>query len=363
MNPLMNLDRIGQSLWLESVTRESLNNGLFKQYIEEKVISGLSISAFAYKDALRQSTVYDPAIRRKLKDGLFSDSLARELVLTDTRHAADLLRPVFDRTDGVDGWSVLTISSLLTSDPSSLMAEAVALYAKIQRPNVLITIPGLPEYLRTIEELIFTGIPINVSMLFSQKQYTEAFEAYLTGIERRISAGLKSNVGCFASIPISHLSAALSLELQDEMVMPGVVAVATSIYKISRVLHTSQRWERASNRGARSLRLMWVMSDGPGCNLQDTKYMDYLTAPCTVAAMPEKALQMFVEKGNPGAPISLDGGDCTIVLSSCLEAGADINDLADRLQKNESHMQIKAWIELLEAVAHKSAVLTEPIKS
>ncbi len=363
MNTPRGLDKTGQCLWLENVTRESLGSELIRQYIEERLVSGLSIGPESYKDAIKQNTTYDADILQKLKDGIFGESLALDMVLADTDYAADLLRSVFDRTGGVDGWAVLSIPPLLMTDPSCLATEAIALAKKIQRPNVLITVPGLPEYLKTIEEIIFAGVPVNVSMLFSKKQYAAVLEIYLSALEKRIAANKKPMVGCFASIPISRLNETIALEFQGTMVVEAVVALARSMHKESKKHSISQRWQNLQNAGARPQRLVWVLGNDTDNSARDLSYMEYLPAPCTIAAMPERALKLFVEKDTSGVAMPGDGGDSEHVVSCFCKAGVDLDDLVARAQKNEPLVQIKAWIELLDTVAHKSAVLTKTMQT
>ncbi|MBB1094297.1 transaldolase [Rhodopseudomonas palustris] len=355
----MNLNKIGQSLWLENVGRESLYSGKFRQYLEDWPISGLIIGSSAYDQALRKTSIYDDSIRKKLKNGLYGEMLALDLVLEDTCYAADLLRPVFDRTDGVDGWAVLAISPLLTADPSDMVASAKALYENIKRPNIMITIPGLPNFLKVIEDAVFAGIPINVALLFSREQYMATAESYLSGIERRIATGLKPTVGFISSISISSLATGVSPEFPKELIPEIVVALTRRIYRASRELHSSQRWERAYNAGARPQRLVWTTSSYPESDVLAVLCLKQLTAPLTVAAMTKNTLKALINHDDPGLPMPSDGGDCEEVLMRCSDSGINVDNLTTRIQNDEAALQVKVWIEVLDAVACKSAVVAQ----
>lgn len=344
---------------MEHVTREQLCSGFLKQYIEDWQITGLTVGPIACEQVFREGTAYDCAIRRQLGEGLFGEQLAQELILEDTHHAADFMRHVFDCTDGVDGWAAVTASSLLLADTATRVAAVLALHAKLRRPNVLITVPGLPEWLDALEELVFSGIPTNITLLFSGEQYLDAANAYLRGIERRIAAGLRPVVASFASVPIVPLIAALAAELEQNAATEVGIAMARRIYTASRDFHNSPRWQRARNSGLRPLRLVWTAAGDSERNAPDLSYLQELTAPFTVAAMPRNILEEYASRADLAAAMPTDGGNCEEILSRCRRAGIDLDALSARLQHDAAQSQINAWIKLLEALARKSAALTQ----
>ncbi|KJR99090.1 MAG: hypothetical protein VR65_16710 [Desulfobulbaceae bacterium BRH_c16a] len=359
LNILSTLLRIGQSLWLENISREQLQSGSLIQYIKEGSITGASVSPAACSRSLRSSEVYDNAIRKKLAEGLFGEPLAQELIMEDARHAADLLRPVFDRTDGVDGWVALTIFPLSTNDTAAITAAISNIHAKARRPNILITIPGLPDWLEAIEEVIYSGVPVSIAFLVSCGQFLSAAQACLRGIERRVAAGLKPAGTSFASISISRLVEALSAELSNDPFLPSGIAIARRIYKASRDLHNSQEWERAYNAGSRPLRLVWTMDTNYQCKQFGASLIKDLVAPLTVAAIPENTLKSIIGCNFLGTPLPADGGDCEELLSRYSQLGIDLDTFAVRLQNEEAASLISSWIELLDAVACKSALVTK----
>ena len=354
MGTLSTLLGIGQSLWLENTTREHLQSGSLLQHIQEGSITGASINPLACSRAVRTTEVYDKAIRKKLAAGLFGEPLALELLLEDARHAADLLRPVYDRTDGVDGWVALAVFPPPMSDTPAAVTAVAIMCAKARRPNILITLPGLPDWLGAIEEVMYSGVPVNIALLFSGEQFLSAAQACLRAIERRIAAGLKPAVASFASVSISRLATALSVDFRRT-----VVAAARRIYKISRDLHNSREWGRAYNAGARPLRLVWRMETNPEGEQSHDWLVHDLLAPLTVTAIPAAVLQAIAGSGLPGEPMPVDGGDCERILSGYSKGSIDFNTFAVELQKTEMAALTSSWIELLDAVASKSACVTK----
>lgn len=359
MDTLSTLLGIGQSLWLENTTREHLQSGSLVQHIQEDSITGASINLPACSRAVRTTEVYDKAIRKKLAAGLFGEPLALELLLEDARHAADLLRPVYDRTDGVDGWVALAVFPPPMSDTPAAVTAVSTIYAKVRRPNILITLPGVPDWLGAIEEVMYSGVAVNVAFLFSGEQFLSAAQACLRAIERRIAAGLKPAVISFASISISRLAAALSVELHNGPCRQTAIAVARRIYKISRDLHNSREWGRAYNAGVRPLRLVWRLETHHEGERSFDSLVHDLMAPLTVAAIPEPLFQAIAGSGLPGAPMPIDGGDCERILSRYPKGSIDLNAFAVKLQTAEVVALTSSWIELLDSVARKSALITK----
>ncbi len=349
------LHRIGQSLWLDHIDCKQIYNGSLMEYIEDGVISGLVLSSQAICHTMNSSSVYDDGIYEKLRNGLFGEPLATDLILEDLHYAADLLRHVFNQTDGASGWAVLPLSLLMTSNSDDLLQSVTVLHARLKRENTLITIPGLPEMLGAIEEIVFAGIPINISLIYSCDQYLNAAEAYLRGIERRIEAGLEPAVPCFISVPIFDLATALSKEMEQQAATETSLAIAGKIYKKMRILHGSPQWERTYNLGARPLRLIWVGSVYEPTAVSDTSSCEHLIAPFTIAAVSEQSIGAFINHEHSEVLLPADDDDCGEIPTGHQKAGLSFKHLAGRLQDDEATHQVKTWIMLLDAVARKSA--------
>jgi transaldolase len=353
------LHDLGQSLWLDNITRDLLDNGTLQHYIDELSVTGLTSNPTIFDQAIKSSTAYDQTIRRKLKEGKSGEELFFELALEDLTRAADLFRPIYDRTDGVDGWVSLEVSPLLAYDTASTLAAAKELFARAGRPNLFIKIPGTTEGLPAIEEAIFAGVPINVTLLFSREHYLAAAEAFLRGIERRIEAGLKPEVGSVASVFISRWDAAVMGKVPEALRNQLGIAMAQRTYKACRTLLSSPRWQRVYNAGARPQRLLWASTGTKDPEASDILYIKALAAPFTVNTMPEGTLKALVEHSELGALLPADGGDCEAVLARFARAGIDIDALAAQLQEEGAKSFVKSWHELMEVIASKSAALAK----
>jgi transaldolase len=353
------LHNLGQSLWLDNITRDLLNSGTLNRYIAELSVTGLTSNPTIFDKAISSSTTYDPAIREKLAKGASGEGLFFDLALEDLARAADLFRPIHERTNGVDGWVSLEVSPLLAYDTASTLAAAKDLSAKAGRPNLLIKIPGTKEGLPAIEEAIFAGIPINVTLLFSREQYVAAAEAFLRGIERRIDAGLKPNVGSVASVFVSRWDAAIADRVPVDLKNKLGIAIAERTYKASRELLGSPRWQRAYNAGARPQRLLWASTGTKDSNASDILYVKALAAPFTVNTMPEATLKALAEHSELGTILSADGGDCEEVLAQVSKAGVDVLALATQLQDEGAKSFVKSWNELMAVLASKSNTLNK----
>jgi transaldolase len=294
------LHDLGQSLWLDNITRDLLDNGTLKRYIDELSVTGLTSNPTIFDHAIKSSTSYDASIRRKVKEGKSGEDLFFELALEDLTRAADLFRPIWDRTDGVDGWVSLEVSPLLAYDTASTLAAAKSLHARAGRPNLLIKIPGTKEGLPAIEEAIFAGVPINVTLLFSREHYLAAAEAFMRGIERRIAAGLKPDVGSVGSLFISRWDAAVAAKVPDALKNQLGIAIAKRTYKAARALLGSARWQRAYNAGARPQRPLWASTGTKDPQASDVLYVKALAAPFTVNTMPEGTLKALADHGALG---------------------------------------------------------------
>jgi len=351
------LHNLGQSLWLDNITRDLLNSGTLKRYIEELAVTGLTSNPTIFDHAIKNSSSYDAAIREKLAKGKSGEELFFELALEDLTRAADLFRPIFDRTNGVDGYVSLEVSPLLAHDTASTLAAAKSLHARAGRPNLLIKIPGTKEGLPAIEESIFAGIPINVTLLFSREQYLAAAEAFLRGVERRIDAGLQPNIGSVASVFISRWDAAIAKKVPKELTNRLGIAIAQRTYKAYRDLLSTPRWERIYNAGARPQRLLWASTGTKDPKASDVLYIKSLAAPFTVNTMPETTLLALADHGELSDIMSADGGDCEAVLGQFAAAGVNIGELAAKLQDDGAKSFVASWSELLSVIASKSNVL------
>jgi transaldolase len=357
MNATQKLHNLGQSLWLDNITRTMLTAGTLRRYIAELSVTGLTSNPTIFDHAIKNSGDYDASIRQKLKADKTGEDLFFELALEDIAAAADLFQPVHGRTLGVDGWVSLEVSPLLAHNTKTTIAEAKDLHARAARPNVLIKIPGTKEGPPAIEETIFAGVPVNVTLLFSREQYLAAAEAYMRGIERRIEAGLNPYVGSVASLFISRWDVAVADTVPDALRDKLGIAVAMRTYKAYRELLGSPRWMRAYNAGARPQRLLWASTGMKDPKALDILYITSLAAPFTVNTMPDGTLKAFADHGEVGATLPADGGDCEDVLARFAEAGIDIHALAARLQDEGAKSFVKSWNDLMGVIASKCAVL------
>ena len=351
------LHNLGQSIWLDNITRELLDSGTLKRYIEELSVTGLTSNPTIFNLAIHNSTAYDSDIRKRLAEGKSGETLFFELALEDLTRAANLFRPIHDRTNGVDGWVSLEVSPLLAFDTAKTLAAAKDLHARAARPNLLIKIPGTREGLPAIEDAIFAGIPINVTLLFSSDQYLAAAEAFLRGVERRIEAGLKPNIGSVASVFISRWDAAVTGKVPRNLKNKLGIAVAMRTYKAARNLLSSPRWHRIYNAGAFPQRLLWASTGTKDPTASDVLYVKALAAPFTVNTMPEATLKALANQKSLGSILPDDGGDCEQVLSQFAYAGIDINALAAQLQDEGAKSFVKSWNELMSEILSKTEVL------
>ncbi len=357
MKATQKLHDLGQSIWLDNITRDLLTSGTLKRYIDELSVTGLTSNPSIFHQAIKSSTAYDASIRTKLNEGKSGEKLFFDLAIEDVAQAADLFRPVFERTCGVDGWASLEVSPLLAYDTKTTIAVAKELHARAARPNLFIKIPGTQEGLPAIEEAIFAGVPINVTLLFSREQYLAAAEAYLRGIERRIAAGLRPDVESVASLFISRWDVAVADKVPAELVNKLGIAIGQRTYKAYYDLIASPRYHRVCNAGARPQRLLMASTGTKDPKAPDILYIKGLAAPLTINTMPEGTLKAFAEHGDVGATLPADGGDCEQVLAQFGRAGIDIDALATRLQQEGAAAFVKSWNELLAVIASKSTAL------
>lgn len=351
------LHKLGQSLWLDNITRELLDSGTLQRFIEEFSLTGLTSNPTIFDHAIRHSAAYDDDISRARSSRRSTEDLFFDLALADLTRAAGLFQPVFARTDGVDGWASLEVSPLLAHDTNATQAAARELHQRAGKPNLFIKIPGTTEGLPAIEAAIFAGVPINVTLLFSTEQYLAAADAYLRGIERRIEAGLNPAVASVASLFISRWDVAVSGKVPRELTNRLGIAVAKRTYKAYRALLDSPRFQRVANAGARAQRLLWASTGTKDPAASDILYVKALAAPFTINTMPEGTLRAFDDHGEAADILAPDGGDCAKVLASFAQAGVDVDALATRLQDEGAASFVKSWNDLLACIESKSAAI------
>jgi len=348
------LHNLGQSLWLDNITRDLLDSGTLKFYINELSVTGLTSNPTIFEQAIKNSAAYDADIRDLAIDGKSEEEIFFELALADLTRAADLFRPVYDKTNGVDGWVSLEVSPLLAHDTAATVAAAKDLYARAARPNIFIKIPGTKEGLPAIEEAIFSGIPVNVTLLFSREQYLAAADAYLRGIERRIDAGLKANVASVASVFISRWDAAVKDKVPAKLRNQLGIAIASRTYKAARELLNATRLDRFYGAGGWPQRLLWASTGVKDPKASAVLYVTALAAPFTVDTMPEATLRALAEATWAGSIMAADGGGCEQLLADFAGAGIDIDALAEQLQDEGTKSFAKSWSSLMSVIAAKS---------
>jgi transaldolase len=352
------LQHLGQSLWLDNITRDLLTSGTLQRYIDELSVTGLTSNPSIFDHAITHSKSYDEEIRRQASAGKTDEALFFELAIQDLTVAADMFAPVHKRTAGVDGWVSLEVSPLLAHDTARTVAEARTLHAKANRPNLFIKIPGTLEGLPAIEEAIFSGVPINVTLLFSRDDYVRAADAYLRGLERRVAADLDPDVRSVASVFVSRWDKATLDKVPAELSDRLGIAVSQQCYKAYRDLLESERWQRLEGRGARPQRLLFASTSTKDPKASDVLYVGALAAPNTINTMPEETLLAFGEHGSVDRAIPRDGGDAEQVLVAITRAGVDVGALARQLQDEGAKGFVDSWKELLGAIETKSKALT-----
>jgi transaldolase len=357
MKATKQLHDLGQSLWLDNITRELLTSGTLKRYIEELSVTGLTSNPTIFDHAITHSSAYDQEIRRLVKLGHSGEALFFELALEDLTQAADIFTPIHERTAGVDGWVSLEVSPLLAYDAKSTVAEAKTLHRKARRPNLFIKIPGTKEGAAAIEETIFSGVPVNVTLLFSREHYLNAADAYMRGLERRLAAGLSPDVRSVASIFISRWDKAIMDKAPANLRNKLGIAVGQQAYKAYRDLVDSDRWQRLENQGARPQRLLFASTSTKDPAASDVLYVTALAATHTVNTMPEKTLLAFGDHGKVDGALPRDGGDAEQVLAEFGKAGIDVVKLAADLQEEGAKSFDESWQDLLNAIDAKAKSL------
>lgn len=354
MRPTEKLHASGQSLWLDNISREMLDSGQLQRYIVEYSVSGLTSNPSIFDKAIA-SGAYDGEIRRKAAED--PEELFLELAIEDLRRAADLFEPIHRRTGGVDGWVSLEVSPLLASDASRTVQAAADLHARAGRQNLFIKIPGTQAGLTAIEESIFAGVPVNVTLLFSREQYLAAADAYMRGIERRVAAGLDPHVDSVASVFMSRWDAAVLHRVPERLRGRLAIAIGLKTYQAYRELMDSERWQRLANEGGRIQRLLWASTGTKDPESPDTLYVRCLNAPHTVNTMPESTLVAFQDHGVVGAPMPTDGGDADTTLAAFEAAGVDVAALGAKLQSDGAESFVASWNDVLKRIDSQVAAL------
>jgi transaldolase len=357
MKATKKLHDLGQSLWLDNITRGLLTKGTLRRYIEEISITGLTSNPTIYDHAIKNNDFYDETIRQKMREGKSGEELFFELALEDLTQAADLFRPIHDGTDRVDGWVSLEVSPLLAYDTARSIKKAAELHARAKRPNLFIKIPGTREGLPAIEETVFAGVPVNVTLLFSREQYIATAEAYMRGIERRIKAGLGPEVGSVASLFISRWDKAVMGRVPEELQNRLGIAIAKRTYKAYRDLLASPRWQKLARAGAQPQRLLWASTGTKDPKASDVLYIEALAAPSTINTMPEETLLAFADHGKVNDVLPVDGGNAEEILARFAKVGVDNAALATQLQREGALSFDKSWKELMDTIASKSHIL------
>lgn len=357
MNRTRLLREMGQSLWLDNITREILDDGTLRRFIDDFSVTGLTSNPTIFDQAIEGTDAYDAGIRERSRAGQSGEELFVELALEDLRRAAALFQPAFDTTAGVDGWVSMEVSPLLANDTPGSIEAAARIHRLAGRPNLFVKIPGTPEGVPAIEESIFAGVPINVTLLFSPEQYLAAAEAYLRGIERRLAAGLRPQVASAASLFVSRWDKAVGDRVPAELRNRLGIAVAARTYRAYRELLASPRWRRLAAAGARPQRLLWASTGTKDPAAPETLYLEALAAPDTIATIPARTLRAFAEHGEVRGAMAADGGDAEAVLARFAAEGVDVDALALQLQRDGVQAFVTSWTTLLGRIAYKSAAL------
>ena len=351
------LHNFGQSLWLDNITRDLLNNRTLERYIADLSVTGLTSNPTIFDQAIKNTRAYDTTILQGLPDGRSGERLFFDLALEDITRAADLFRPIYNKTNGVDGWVSLEVSPVLAHNTATTLKQANELFGRAQSPNLFIKIPGTTEGLPAIEEAIFAGVPVNITLLFSHYQYLAAAQAYLRGIERRIAAGLNPRVGSVASVFVSRWDTAVSGKVPPQLRNRLGIAVAQGTYRAYQELLGSACWQHIFNEGALAQRLLWASTGTKDASAPDTLYVSNLAAPFTVNTMPENTLKAFADHGEVEARMPPDGGGCETVLAEFAKVGVDVDSLAAQLQDEGATSFVKSWNDLLAVLESKRTAL------
>ncbi len=357
MTMTQKLHELGQSLWLDTITRGLLDDGTLRRYANELSITGLTSNPTIFDEAIAGSSLYDRSIRQKARSGLSAETLFVELALEDLRRAADLFRPVFDRTGGIDGWVSMEVSPLLADDTSATVEAARNIHRLAHRPNLYVKIPGTPAGVPAIEAAIFAGVPVNVTLLFSREQYLAAADAYMRAVERRIAAGLDPRVSSVASLFVSRWDRAVANRVSADLRNRLGIAIAMRTYRAHCELLEGKRWRALAAAGAYKQRLLWASTGSKDPLASPSMYVEALAAPDTIDTMPEKTLLAFSTQGQIKSVMPADGGAAEDVLQRFAGASIDVDALGSTLQIEGAASFVKSWTDLMRSIADKSAAV------
>ena len=357
MKSTQQLHDLGQSIWLDNITREILDNGTLRRYVDELSVTGLTSNPTIFDEAIGNTKSYDFGIRKKAQAGLSGEALFTELALEDLRRAADLFRPAFERTQGIDGWVSMEVSPLLANDSKATLEAALRMHKLADRPNLYIKIPGTRAGVPAIQAAIYAGVPVNVTLLFSREQYLAVADAYQRGIERRVAAGLDPRVNSVASLFVSRWDRAVNDEAPPELRNRLGLAIAQRTYRAHCELLATTRWRDLEAAGARKQRMLWASTGVKDPKAPPGLYVEALAAPDTIDTMPEKTLLAFAAGGSVKSVMAPDGGDAERVLAGFTRAGIDVEALGARLQVEGAQSFVKSWSELMQRIKEKGAVL------
>ena len=352
------LYELGQRLWLDNISRELLDSGRLAHYIAELSITGLTSNPTIFGQAIAGSDLYDGSIRELAAQGLSEEAIFFELALQDLRRAAALFRPAFEASDGVDGWVSLEVSPLLADNPQKTLQAVAHVHARAALPNLFVKIPGTPKGLSAIEQSIFDGVPVNVTLLFSREHYQAAAQAYMRGIERRLAAGLDPRVESVASLFVSRWDVQVKQEISPAFRNRLGIVMAMRTYQAYRELLASPRWRELAAAGARPQRLLWASTGSKDPDAPDTLYVRALEAVNTIDTVPEKTLLAFADHGKVGWVLPSDGGYADALLEEFRREGVDDEALAADLQRDGVELFATAWNALLSRIREKSAQAT-----
>jgi transaldolase len=356
MNAIQQLRSLGQSLWLDQITRDLLDDGTLATYIRDLGITGLTSNPTIFDQAIGGGSAYDADIQKLTRAGKTGEAIFLDLELADLRRAADMFRPAHDASNGVDGWVSLELSPLLSADTKGSIAAAERIFKEAGRQNLFIKIPGTPEGVPAIEESIYRGVPVNVTLLFSREHYLAVAEAYLRGIERRLKAGRDPKVVSVASLFVSRWDKAVEKTVPEKLRNQLGIAIAQRAYRAYRELLASPRWKKLAEAGALPQRLLWASTGTKDPNAPDTLYADALAAPDTVDTLPEKTLHAVADHGKVTGAMAVDGGDAEKTLAEFAAAGIDVNAVAEQLQREGADAFVKSWNGLMQRIADKGAL-------
>jgi transaldolase len=355
LNPAQRLHALGQSLWLDSISRLMLRSGALARYVSELAVTGLTSNPTILGHAMAAGSDYDHSLARLVDAGVTdAQDLVYSLALEDLAEAAALFRPAWERTAGVDGYVSLEVPPDVAYDAQATIALARRLHDQAGFPNLLVKIPGTPPGLTAMEETITAGIGVNVTLLFSDTHYLRTADAYLRALERRRAAGLDLNVPSVASVFISRWDAAA-----DPLLPPALhgrlgLAMAQKTYSSHLQLLSDKRWQTLAEAGARPQRVLWASTSTKDPDLPDSYYLGRLAAPDTIDTVPEKTLLAFADHGDPDQRLAPDYAAAERTISAIADAGVDVDILAERLQRQGAGAFGADWAALLDAMREKA---------